>query len=231
MFEHFMGIDRKKVRLGQCEEKDVYAIVSHVCRHKQYSSVVGLGVCYSGLIFIKTAALHPNLFDKLVLDGCWFSLQHAVEILAKDPGMIARPQYHSKWQDNILVRQRWFQKAMIWLGQKLFNIDFNTVSALDYAPLLKETMPVLFIHGKNDLLIPRDQFEILYHATNCRQKTVLLTCNEHVRNHLKEKELYKEITELFVNLPYEQFNHLLVTPEALADYKTAILHRLAASTR
>jgi pimeloyl-ACP methyl ester carboxylesterase len=231
MFEHVMGIDRKKVRLGQCEEKDVYAIVSHVCRHKKYNAVVGLGVCYSGLIFIKTAAIYPQLFTKLVLDGCWFSLQHAVDILSKDPGMIARPQYHSKWQHNILVRQRWFQKAIVWLGQKLFNVEFNTVSVLDYAPLLREDMPIFFIHGKNDLLIPRDQFEILYHATNCRQKTVLLTSNEHVRNHLKEKELYKEVIELFVNLPYEQFNHLLINPEALADYKTAVLHRLAASGR
>jgi pimeloyl-ACP methyl ester carboxylesterase len=226
-FEHTIGIDPKQVRLGLSEELDVAAIVNHVCKHKKYNSVVGLGVCYSGLIFIKTAALYPNLFTKLILDGCWFSLADAVEILVKDPGMIPRPQYHSKWQNNWLIQQRWFQKTMIWMGQKLFNVEFNTVSVLDYAPLLSETMPILFIHGKNDLLIPREQFEILFHATNCRQKTAFITSNEHVRNHLKQKELYKDIVETFIDLSYEQFNHLIVTPEAMLDYKMARLQQAA----
>ncbi len=223
IFEYTIGIDPKQVRLGLKEELDVHSIVSHVCKHKKYTNVIGLGICYSGLVFIKTAALYPHLFTKLVLDGCFFSIQDAVEILVKDPGMIPRPQHHSKWQNNWLIQQRWFQRAMIWCTQKLFNMEFNTVSVLDYAPLLDEAMPVLFIHGKDDLLVPRDQFEILFHATNCRQKTALITSNEHVRNHLKDKELYKEVVEAFITFPYEQFNHLMVTPEALIDYKMAQL--------
>lgn len=222
-----LGIDRTKVRLGLCEEKDVKAIVETACRRKKYTSVVGLGICYSGLIFVKSAALYPDLFTKLVLDGCWFSLRDAVETLAKDPGMIPHPQRHSKWEKNWLIRQRWFQRGIIWFGQKLFNLEFNTVSVLDYAPRLKETMPILFIHGKNDAMVPRTQFETLFRATNCRQKTALITNNEHVWNHLKEKELYKEVIETFINLSYEQFNHLMVTPEALIDYKTARIQQLA----
>ena len=226
-FEYTLGINPKQVRLGLSEELDVAAIVSHVCKHKKYASVIGLGVCYSGLIFMKTAALYPTLFTKLILDGCWFSLGDAVEILVKDPGMIPRPQYHSKWEHHWLIKQRWFQRSLIWIGQKLFNIEFNTVSVLDYAPLLPESLPILFIHGKNDLLIPREQFEILFHATNCRQKTAFITSNEHVRNHLKDKELYKEIGTAFIQLSYEQFNHLMVTPEAFLDYKTTQLHQAA----
>jgi len=221
-----VGINPREARLGLSEEKDVFAIVSEARKQKQYTNVVGLGVCYSGLIFIKTAAMHQNLFTKLVLDGCWFSLRDAAEILAQDPGLLARPQSPTALRHNILVKQRWFQKALMWIAQKTFNIEFNTVSALDYAPLLKDSMPVLFIHGKDDVLIPRQQFEILFHATNCRQKVAFITSNEHVRNYLKEKELYKEVVETFINTSYEQFNHFMMMPEAFIEYKKAHLHKL-----
>lgn len=228
--QQLLGVDPKKVRLGLSEEKDVHAIVQQACRLKKYTNIIGLGVCYSGLIFIKTAALYPNLFTKLILDGCWFSLRDSVETLARDPGLLARSQRHTKWEQNWFIRQRWFQKSVLWLGQKLFDIEFNTVSVLDYAPLLKETMPILFIHGKDDVMIPREQFEILFHATNCRQKVALITSNEHVWNHLKEKELYKEVVETFVNMSYEQFNRLMISPEALIDYKQSRLMQITSST-
>ncbi|MDQ5940954.1 MAG: uncharacterized protein QG632_680 [Candidatus Dependentiae bacterium] len=229
--EILIGIDRKTVRLGLSEEKDVFAIVSQACRMKKYTNVVGLGLCYSGLILIKTAALHPNLFTKLIVDGCWFSLRDAVDILSKDPGMMPRPQRHSKWEHNWLVQQRWFQKSVVWLAERIFNLDFNTVSVLDYAPLLRENMPILFIHGKDDIMIPREKFEILFHATNCRQKTAFITDIPHVWNHLKAKELYKEVIETFINMPYEHFNRLMISPEAMIDYKQAKLLQGAGGNR
>lgn len=223
--KRLLGIERKTVRLGQSEELDVHAIVSKALSQKKYTQVVGLGVCYSGLILVKTAALFPNMFHKLILDGTWFSLQDAVEIIARDPGLIFRPQAHSGLANNWLVRQRWFQRGIMSLAQRLFNVNFDTVSVLDYAPNLPEDMQVLFIHGKEDVLIPADRFEILWHATNCRRKTAVITSNAHVRNHLKQKELYKEIGELFMTTTYEQFSHLLVSPDALIDHKAAQLQR------
>jgi len=222
-----LEVDPRETHLGLSEEKDVHAIVTHACKQKKYSAVVGIGVCYSGLIFVKTAALYPHLFSKLILDGCWYSLRDAVEILVKDPGMLARPQAHSKLHNSWPIKERWFQRSLMWLAQKIFNVEFNAVAALDYAPLLRENMPILFIHGKDDLLIPREQFEILFHATNCRQKAALITSNEHVRNYIKEKELYKEVVETFINTSFEQFSHFMVTPEAFIDYKKARLHALA----
>lgn len=223
--KRLFGIDSKHVTLGEHEEKDVFAIVKEVQRKYTYKETIGLGVCYSGLIFTKTAALYPNLFNRLILDGCWFSLQHAVEILVKDPGMITRPQAHSKLADNWLVRQRWFQRFIISLAQRILDVEFATTSILDFAPNLSPNLEVLFIHGKNDLLIPRELFEILWQAVPCRRKTAILTSNPHVRNHWKQKELYKEVCELFIERSYEQFSHLLVTPEALIDVKTAALQQ------
>lgn len=223
--KRLFGIERKTVRLGQSEELDVHAIVSKALSQKSYSQVVGLGMCYSGLIFVKTAALFPKMFHKLILDGCWFSLQDAVEIIARDPGLILRPQVHSALANNWLVKQRWFQRSIMSLAQRLFNIDFNTVSVLDYAPNLSEDLEVLFLHGKKDVMIPAEHFEILWHATSCRRKTAIITSNQHVWNHLKQKELYKEVGELFMTTSYEQFSHLLITPDALIDHKAARLQR------
>lgn len=223
--KRLFGIERKTVRLGQSEELDVQAIVSKATSQKKYSQVVGLGLCYSGLIFVKTAALYPTMFHKLILDGCWFSLQDAVEIIARDPGLILRPQNHSALANNWLVKQRWFQRSIMAVAQRLLNIDFNTVSVLDYAPKLPKEMEILFLQGKQDVLIPAEHFEILWHATNCTRKTAVITSNQHVWNHLKQKELYKEIGELFMTTSFEQFSHLLITPDALVDYKAARLHK------
>lgn len=223
--KRLLGIDRKHVSLGAHEDRDVHAIVSKVKSMKKYDQVIGLGLCYSGLIFTKTAALHPDLFDKLILNGCWFSLQHAVEILARDPGLLARPQVHSRLARNWLVRQRWFQRGVLAFAQRFFDVEFATVSILDYAPSLKEDLEVLFLHGKDDVLIPMDYFEILWHATPCRKKTAIITSNEHIWDHLRQKEFYKEAVERFIDNSYEQFSHLLVNPEALVDYKAAQLQQ------
>ena len=223
--KRLFGIDRKLVTLGQNEDQDVKAIIDVALRRKKYDKVIGLGICYSSLNFVKVAAKYPNLFDKLILDGTWFSLQDAVEVLVRDPGMLFRPQVHTRLANNWLVTQRWFQRAIIGFAQRYLNINFSTVSILDYMPRLSQDLELLFIHGKNDVLIPRELFEIAWHAAPCRHKTAIITSNEHVWNHLKQKELYKEACELFMSKSYEQFTHLLVNPEALVDYKSAVLQQ------
>jgi len=219
-----LGIDRKKARLGLCEEQDVKAIVEHTKSKYEYNQVIGLGICYSTCIFVKTAALYPQIFDKLILDGCWLSLHHATEILARDPGMIARPQRHSSLANNWLIKQKWFRSMLLNFAQRFLNIEFNTVSILDYAPKLPN-IPILFIHGKDDVLIPRNQFEVIWHATLIPRKTAIITSNEHVWNHLKQKEAYKEWCELFVDNTHENFTMLLTSPEALIAYKSHQIER------
>ena len=223
--KRIFGIDRKQVTLGQHEDQDVKAIIDVALKRKKYDKVVGLGICYSTLNFVKVAAKYPNLFDQLILDGTWFSLQDAAEILVRDPGMLARPQVHTHLANNWLVNQRWFQRGILAFAQRFLSVEFSTISILDYAPYLSEDLELLFFHGKKDVLIPKELFEIVWHAVPCRHKTGIITSNEHVWNHLKQKEFYKEACELFIDKPYEQFTHLLVNPEALVDYKTAALQQ------
>ena len=202
------GANLSDVKLGAAEEKDVFAVVNEFKNKKNYEKVAGLGVCYSALIFIKSEAVWQQrtgekLFnDGIIADGCWLSLQNFIEKIAKDPKLILAPQ-RGGWEDKWLVRQPWFEGSLIWFAQKLFHTKFNEVSILDYLPHIK-TIPILYFYGKNDLVIYKSEFEIIWNATKT-QKAAIITSNPHVINHIKQKELYKKCVEDFLNLPFKSF--------------------------
>lgn len=221
--QYAFGIDRNKVSFGWKEHLDVEAIVSHVKARKKYKKVVGLGICYSTMMFAKTASHHPELFDKLILDGAWLDLKQTAETISKDVGKLGRPQKHSALANIWPFNTTWFQSTLLTAAEWLLNVRFNTISMLDYLPHLDDRLDVLFFHGKKDALVPSKQFEVIWHATSCPKKTAVVTSNEHVWNHLKSKEYYKEICELFINNSYRTFTSLLTNPSAYTTYKKDML--------
>jgi pimeloyl-ACP methyl ester carboxylesterase len=215
------SVDLNEVRMGAEEEKDIFAVVDEFRKNKNYEQVVGLGVCYSALIFVKAAAIRQKeskekLFDKLILDGCWLSLQDYVDKLAQDPKRIFSPQ-NGGWKDRWPIKELWFQKALCYLGQKLFYTKFNDVSILDYLPELRD-IPILYFYGKDDMVVIRQEFEIIWNATRTGEKTVILTSNPHVRNHLKQKEFYKLACDLFLKFPQKEFVQYLKDKNKLMQY-------------
>jgi len=74
---------------------------------------------------------------------------------------------------------------------------------LDYAPKIKNAS-ILMFYGKNDYMVTRNEFEQLWNALSGIEKTAIITSNPHVRNHLKQKELYKMICDLYFQLPQEE---------------------------
>ncbi|MCK4651166.1 hypothetical protein KAT08_03270 [Candidatus Babeliales bacterium] len=202
------GANTKISMIGAVEEKDVFAVVDNLKKVKNYKQTIGLGICYSALIFVKAATIRQNeqkekLFDKLILDGCWLSLENFIEKLMEDPKKICSPQ-KGGWKNNWIVKKRWFQKSLINIGQSLSSTKFNKISILDYLPKLKN-IPILYFYGKDDIVINRHEFEIIWNATKVKEKTVVVTSNPHVNNHLKQKELYQMICDLFIELPHEKF--------------------------
>ncbi|MBD3231579.1 hypothetical protein GF322_02840 [Candidatus Dependentiae bacterium] len=211
--KYIFGADLNTVRLGVVEEKDVFAVVNKFKKMKKYDKVIGLGVCYSALIFIKAEVVWQQqhkgerLFKNgIIADGCWLSLQNFVEKIAQDPKRIVVPQYGG-WNQNWLVKKPWFKDWITWLGQKLFYTKFNEVSILDYLPKLKN-IPLLFFYGKNDLVINRFEFETIWNAAKTL-KVAVITSNPHVINHIKQKELYKLICEKFIEMSYSDFINYL----------------------
>lgn len=205
----FFSIYGHKVKMGEAEDKDVIAVVETLKKKKRYRQVCGLGICYSSLIFIKAQATYKektgnNLFDKLMGDGTWLSLSSQIDRITNDLKLLGDPQHggcYHKWP----IGRPWFTKALSWFFETLSRIPFRKlrVNILDY--INKIDVPLLFFHGKYDKFVPLEEFKILWDQAITEQKVAILTSNPHVRNHLKQKELYKLLCNLFLELPHKKF--------------------------
>ena len=90
---------------------------------------------------------------------------------------------------------------------------------LDFLPHLPEHLKVLFFHGKDDLMISRHEFEIMWTTAPVKEKTAIITSNPHVWNHLKQKEFYKLTCDLFLNLPHSEFVDCLYDKQKLITHE------------
>jgi pimeloyl-ACP methyl ester carboxylesterase len=214
------GIDCKKVTFGQTEHNDVYAVVDGFKRIKQhrtgkaYKQVCGLAVCYSAFIFLKSLSVFPGLFDKLILDGCWLSLPLYFDKVKRDMKTICDPQAGG-WSDHWFFSNPRVRDTVGYIAEN-YVLNLSDISLLDFTPKIKNT-PLLFFYGKDDYMVKRNEFEQLWNSLDT-EKTVIVTSNPHVRNHLKQKELYKLICDLFLELPQD---HLVYY---LHDSSAVVLH-------
>lgn len=220
------NIEAGTATFGHKEDLDVKAIVEYIRSRKKYDEVIGHGLCYSALMFVKAAALYPHLFDRLIIDGCWQSLYLTTQELATDLGKLALPQRHSRLHNNKFMQSPLIRSLVLTFAEQILATEFNTTSVLDYTPLLKD-IPLLVVYSKDDALIPRSQFEQIWHSISAPRKTAVLTSAPHVWNHLHKKELYREICTLFIENDHEEFTRLLTSPHAYVAYKTDQLQMTA----
>ena len=216
-----LGVNTSQTQVGTKEEMDVFAVVDAMKKKKNYKQISGIGICFSALIFAKAAALKNNLFDKLILDGCWLSSENFGEKLFADPKKVFSPQYGG-WSKNWLVKKLWFQDCLKAFAEWTFGKKFNCISILDYLPSITN-IPILYFYGKDDMVVSRHEFETIWNATQTSEKTAVITSNPHVRNHLKQKELYKMICDLFLELPHNEFISCLMNKEHLIKYEASKL--------
>ena len=207
-------VNTKIVNLGKDEEEDIIETVQiFKALQKPYKQTIGWGMCYSAFIFAKASAIEPNLFDKLILDGCWLSLNKFIKKLLNDPKLMLSPQYGG-WSQHLLFRQKWFQKVFRWFGEKSFRMKFSGISIKALLP--KITIPILFWQSKKDLTITREEFEYIWENVGSTEKTAIITSNEHVLNHLKQKTFYKAAGEAFVELDNKSFLECLDNVNSMA---------------
>jgi pimeloyl-ACP methyl ester carboxylesterase len=212
------GMDSSVSRLAAVEEKDVFAVVKHFSKKKNYKQVSGIALCYSAFIFLKAAVLKPGLFDKLILDGTWLSIPMLIEKIKRDPKMLCVPQ-RGGWKNSWLWKKEWAQDGLIWFAANVWNLDFNDFSLLEYLPQLHDTS-LLFFYGKNDLLVNREEWEQIWSGiTHVENKAAIVTSNPHVINHLKQKEFYKLACDTFLDLNFAQFKACLTDSNKLVEYE------------
>jgi pimeloyl-ACP methyl ester carboxylesterase len=217
--KHFFGVDTKVSSIGDKEHNDVFAIVHGFKKLKQYRCVFGLGICYGAFIFAKAAAIWPNLFDKIVLDGCWLSRLRFIDKIRADVKTICNPQTGG-WSDHWFWSRSCVKRIIEFAASNILSLNLSDdLSILDFAPKVKSTS-LLFFYGKDDYMITRDEFETLWDAFDISEKTAIITSNPHVLNHLKQKELYKLICDLFFECSQEKFIDLLLDANKLVEYHT-----------
>ncbi len=190
------GIDSRYSRLGAVEERDIAAVVKGFKALKKYEHVYGVSVCFGSVLMLKAQALHPGLFDRIVVDGCWNSFQKMIDKYRYDLRLLCKPQTGG-FKEYWLSQQVWFQDMILWLANNVWDLDIEQdIHLCDYLSQIKET-PVLFFYGKNDLTVYRNEFEEIWYSLPVQYKAAVVTSNPHVMNQYKQKELYKYVCETF----------------------------------
>jgi pimeloyl-ACP methyl ester carboxylesterase len=226
---HLTGID-SNVKLGASEENDVFAVINNLQHKKTYKKIIGLGICFGAFIFVKAQAIaqekNEKLFDKLILDGCWLSLDATKEKIFKDPYLIISPQKGGapSFLKKIFGNEK-FKQNLEWSIEKLFDIKFAHINLKKY--LKQINIPTLFFYGKHDLMIRRDEFNKIWNYANSQERVAVITDNPHVHNHLRSKELYKLICDTFIQNKYQTFINYISNPEELRDAITKDLKTYA----
>jgi hypothetical protein len=126
------------------------------------------------------------------------------------------------WQRFWLTTKEWSRNFLTGMAESLFSMKFKSVAIMDFLPHIPN-IPILYFYGKDDLMVSRHEFEMIWNATPNTQKTVIITSNPHVWNHLKQKELYKLICDLFVQLPHKECIACLQDANSLIADKTSKL--------
>lgn len=218
-----IGVDSSCTQFGGHEERYVEAVVDHFKKNKTYTQVYGLGVCYSAFIFLKGAAIRHDLFDKLILDGCWVSVPRIVEKLREDFKLICDPQ-RGGWKNHWFWGSQMAQNGLMWFTKKILGFPVNDTSLVEHLSEVPD-IPLLFFHGKDDLMVHRHEFDILWKGlSHVQQKTAVITSNPHVRNHLKQKEVYALVSDLFFKMDQRSFiDHLQDTKKTAQFYSNQVL--------
>lgn len=192
------GIVPSLITYGEKEILDVHQLVTTLRQNAagRYTKVIGLGFCYSSLIFGKAAVQFPDLFDKLIVDGSITSLKKVFMRMQKKPLMLAHLRAGGigpSW----LQDSTFFYSMLTTLQKHLFRGAFDS-DLVNVSNLSKLTIPVMFVHGHQDVMVSDSEFEKLWTATGSSEKAALLTNNRHLINHLKDKELYHYVTTHFI---------------------------------
>ena len=114
---------------------------------------------------------------------------------------------------------------MYFIASDILGLPLDGPSIQQFTKDLQE-IPILLIHGKDDLMVLREEFESIWHALPIKNKTALVTSNPHVRNHIKQKEMYKLVCDLFFELDQDCFISCLRNVQALIDYKIEKIKKL-----
>ncbi len=174
------------------EAEEVRTVLAHV-KGKRFKKVIGMGLCYSAVLFAKVQAecTENEGFSHLVLDSCMTTLKSIGECMATDPYLMA-PAHEGgapTWLKAITGSR--IMKGLI-AGAFCCARDINVAKDLKSC-----TCPILFIHGQKDYMVPEDEFEKLWKAAPADKRIAVLTPFYHAHNS-RNRRFYRDVISAFI---------------------------------
>lgn len=181
----------------------VLSLVNHfkTVPHKPYDQIIGLGTSYSAMVFLEAQyegqQFKTKVFDKLILDSCPVTLADIVFQVVKRPSLMTGnacvTQKPGFWS-NLLEATR-----IPALCQSIISYPVTT-DMCEVIASLDNQLPILFIHGKLDQLVPFSMFNKLWTASVSTRKIALITPLPHASNlNIQCPGTYKAVCDTFID--------------------------------
>ncbi|MGL5693461.1 MAG: alpha/beta hydrolase, partial [Peptostreptococcaceae bacterium] len=171
------------VSYGYNESKDIDKWVKWVKRKIGSDAYIGLhGQSMGAATMLLYGGSHENEV-KFVISDCGFSTaKDAIKFQFKQAKVPFFPLYD-------LARLKIKRK---------FNFDFNKISPKDI--IANSNIPVMFIHGIRDSIVPVWMSEDMYNSKKGPKDMIYIAPNaNHVKSYTVNKEEYKSKIKLFLN--------------------------------
>lgn len=175
------------------EKDDVIQVVNFVKKLKTYSKVIGLAECYSCFTFAAAQADQEvkghQLFDRLIFDCAFVSLDCVCQNMLKAHG------------GNNKREQRWLKlflrnTIVTWPMIEAIRFVIPRIALKDHIQHIKQ-VPILFIHGKNDHLVPFKKLIKECWSVTQTKKFLLITPFWHISN-FTDWGVYKWACDAFI---------------------------------
>jgi len=186
-------VDHPGKRFVLDEKEDVIRVVNFVKKLKTYTKVIGLAECYSCFTFAAAQADQEvkgnQLFDRLIFDCAFVSLDCACKNMLNNQGGNNKrePRWLKLFLRNTIVP---------WPIVRAMRFVIPRIALQDHIKNIKQA-PILFIHGKNDQLIPfKKLVKECWSVTNTK-KFLFITPFWHVSN-FTDWGVYKWVCDAFI---------------------------------
>lgn len=198
------------------EKEEIESVVAYARGLGTYKKIIGLGQCYSGFVFVLAQAdatqAGRKLFDKLILDSCFYSVNDLLKSFLNDPYLAVNSK---KGGFPDLLRKALISNHAIGFVDFCFKMTGKHFPLTQSLKKINQT-PVLFIHGKQDKLVPPGSFKKLWKAAPA-DKCHISTPFYHVEQ-IKHPGLYAYACRSFIDCPLSTHHSTYLASTAFKPY-------------
>ncbi|MBX7407847.1 alpha/beta hydrolase [Clostridium chauvoei] len=167
---------------GYKEVKDLDKWVDLMREKVGKEGIIGLhGQSMGGATVLMYGGKHSNKIDFIIADCAYSNGVKIIKSQFKESKVPFFPVYH------ILNRKI----------KRICGFDMNKISPID--DIKNSDVPVMFVHGTSDELVPHSMSEEMYKVKKGdKNKLLLIQGAKHVGAYSKDKKLYKETVRVFI---------------------------------